>query len=297
MPNKQLILDDNSAKKIDVVIPYQEKDSAIIEMCVDGCIKNIYNLGCIYIVTKDTTLELDNVHLIDEDKLFDKGLSRSYIESRFRIERPDFVRRSGWIFQQFIKMGCSYALPNLRNYYLVVDSDVIFLRQMRFFKKDKMLLTKTKEYHRPYFNCYQRLLGKPARGDYSFVAHHMLMCKFFMLELLHVIEKRFNKRWYDAILDNIDDNNISMLSEYEIYGHYLEDNYPEKVIVRRLRNVQSFKIKYLLELLFNQADYATFHNYKSPQKNPRTNPKLYKLFLSLVSGRIQQQKRRKKRSP
>jgi len=292
-----LVQNELSDNKIDVVIPYHVKDSEVIEMCINGCINNVHNLGSIYIVTGDTNLTFDSVRIIDEDELFDDGLSKKYIESRLSTECPDLVWRAGWFFQQFIKMGCSYAIPNLADYYLVVDADVVFIRKMHFLKNDRMLLTKTKEHHQPHFNCCEKLLGEPINRKHAFVAHHMLMCKPIVLELLHYIKKRFNKIWYDAILDNIDNKDVLMFSEYETYGHYLENHHPEKLVVRCLRNAQRFKIRYLLKILLNRVDYVTIHNYKKPQNNPKTNPQKYRLFLSLVRNRVQRQKEQRNLGP
>lgn len=290
MGNEKLSLDKTSNNKIDVVIPYHSKDSEIIDMCIDGCINNIHDLGNIYLVANNSGQTFRVVRLIDEDELFDGNLCMKYIQSRLNTKCPDLVSRSGWFFQQFIKMGCSYAISNLADYYLVVDADVIFLKKIHFFENGRMLLTKTEEYHEPHFNCCEKLLGKPINRNHAFVAHHMLICKSIMQELLQDIEKRFNKTWYDAILDNVDNKDALVFSEYETYGHYLENRYPERLTVRRLRNVQSFKKRNLLMLLFNMADYATFHNYKKPENNPKTNPKMYKLFLSLTKNRVQKQK-------
>lgn len=278
--------------KIDVVIPYHEKDSKIIEMCICGCIKNVKDCGKIYVISNSTDLESGNIKLIDENGFFNDGLSRKHIKLRWTREYPTLAHRTGWLFQQFIKMGCSYSIPNLTDYYLVVDSDVIFLKRVHFFRNGRMLLTKSKEFHQPYFDCYERLLGEPANTEYSFIAHHMLISKAVMLELLNKIEKRFNKTWYDAILDNLEYKEGSIFSEYETYGHYLKNHYPEKFIARKLKNVQRFKIRYMLQILLNQVDYVTIHNYKKPQHNPKTNPQTYKLFVNLVRSRVQTQKRK-----
>lgn len=273
---------------IDVVIPYHSKDSDIIGMCIDGCIKNVPNLDNIYVITNDTDFSSNNFQLINENKLFEDQLSKKHIESVLRAKQPGLLHRSGWIFQQFIKMGSSYAIPNLKEHYLVVDADVIFLKKVLFLKKGRMLLAKTKEYHQPHFNCCEKLLGEPVNHNHIFVAHHMLVRKSIMLELLHNIESRFNKTWYDAILDNIniDGEQGSMIAEYELYGHYLENNYPEQLAIRKLRYVQRFKRRYLLPILLNQVYYVAIHSYKKPENNPKTDPDKYNLLLKLIRKKL-----------
>jgi hypothetical protein len=240
-------------------------------------------------VTKDINLKCDGIQLIHEDELFLGGVSKKYIESRLNEKHPNLVPRSGWLFQQFIKMGCSYAIPNLTDYYLVVDADVVFLKKISFFEDGNMLLTRVNKCHQPYFDFYERLLGETVEKKCSFIAHHMLICKSIMIEILNNIEKRFKKNWYDAILDNINSDEESMFSEYETYGHYLEGHYPQKVMVRDLRIAQRFKYKYLLRLLLNQVDYATIHNYKKPENNPKTDTRIYKWFVGIVRNKVQKQ--------
>jgi hypothetical protein len=279
--------------KIDVVIPYHSKDSDILEMCISGCVSNIYNLGNIYIVTKTKDLNFanfSNIYLINENELFTDGLSKRYIESRLHAECPGLVRRAGWLFQQLIKMGCSYAIAGLTEHYLVVDADVVFLKKIDFFREGRILVAKSDEFFRPYFDCYEKLLGESPDDRYSFVAHHMLISKTIMLELLDGLGKKFGKKWYDVIIENAHCGGGLVFSEYETYGHYLANRYQQSFLLRRLRNVQSFKIRYLLLILFNLADYVTFHDYKKPQNNPKTDPVKYKLFIGLVKYKLRKQK-------
>ena len=266
--------------KIDVLIPYHDKDRNIIAMCVRACAENIKNLGTIYVVSNNPSLELDNIRLIDENQFFDNLLSKKYIESRWTTEYPALAHRASWLFQQFIKMGSAYSIPNLSDYYLVVDADVVFLKTVRFFQNSQMLLAKSDEFHRPYFDCYERLLGEPADTNCSWVAHHMLISKPIMLELLQNIEERFNKIWYDAILDNIDYSQGSPFSEYETYGHYLKNHHPEKFRTRDLVYFQKLKLRHILMIILNRVDYVTLHSYKRINHNSKTL-KLLKTIMDL----------------
>jgi hypothetical protein len=261
---------DTAKNKIDVVIPYHEKDRDIVAMCVRGCSGNIENIGTIYVVSNNTDLHLDNITLINEKKFFDNKLSKQYIQSRWAKVNPNFAYKAGWLLQQFIKMGCAYSIPNLSDYYLVVDADVVFLKPTRFLENN----------HRPYFDCYERLLGEPADTNCSWVAHHMLISKPIMLELLQNIEERFNKIWYDAILDNIDYSQGSPFSEYETYGHYLKNHHPEKFRTRDLVYFQKLKLRHILMIILNRVDYVTLHSYKKISNNS-TALRLLKIIMDL----------------
>ena len=274
---------DNAANnKIDVLIPYHDKDRNIIAMCVRGCAENIKNLGTIYVVSNKMNLQLDNIRLIDEKELFDGRLSKKYVESRWARENPNLADRAGWLFQQFIKMGCAYSLANLSDYYLVVDSDVVFLKPTRFLENNQTLLAKTDEFHQPYFDCYERLLAEPADRNCSWVAHHMLISKSIMLELLRNIEQRFGEKWYDAILDNIDYTQRSSFSEYEMYGHYLQNHHPKKLAARKLVCLQKLKLRHIPMIILNRVDYVALHSYKRTNHNSNTI-RLFKTIVDLRS--------------
>lgn len=48
------------------------------------------------------------------------------------------------------------------DYFLIWDADTIPLRKLEFFDgQGRMLLTKAEEYHPPYFQTYEKILGQP----------------------------------------------------------------------------------------------------------------------------------------
>ncbi len=134
-----------SEEPIDVVIPYHEKDHDVVKLCIEACFKNIKGLRNIYIVSKSTNLHIEGIRFINEDKLFSDKLNKSYIEDTWRKMGVENLNLSGWLFQQFIKLGASYAVTNLSSNYVVVDADVVFLRPIKFFEGGKSLLSYGKE--------------------------------------------------------------------------------------------------------------------------------------------------------
>lgn len=269
---------------IDVIIPFHHKDKEIIDRCIKSCIKNIPEIGRIYVITSEKSINCSGVEIIDENKLFNGNLTLQIVEAKLAERFPAMVKKAGWFYQQFIKIGCSYAIPDISDYYLIVDSDVVFLKKTCFFNRDRMLITRGREFHKPYFNLYEQLLGEKAECRISFVAHHMLISKSMMAELLRKIEAKFNTKWYDAILDNLNDDRH--FSEYETYGHYVQNHYPFKIEVRNLINIQKFKLRHLFAVMLNFADYATFHAYKRPQNNPKTKLWIYRAIQTMIDRKI-----------
>lgn len=277
-------MSSEKSNTIDIVIPYHPKDVDIIHRCIKSCLKNISDIGRIYVITAEKSVVDSNVEIIDENSLFNGELTLKTIETKLAERLPAMAKRAGWFYQQFIKIGCSYAVPDISNYYLVVDSDVVFLKKICFFNRDRMLITRGREFHKPYFNLYEQLLGEKAGDGISFVAHHMLISRNIMMELLDKIETRFNTKWHDAILDNL--NHERQFSEYETYGHYAMNHYPSIIEIKKRVNIQRFKMRHLFAILLNWADYATFHAYKRPQNNLQTNWWIYRAIQTITDWRI-----------
>jgi hypothetical protein len=132
---------------------------------------------------------------------------------------------------------------------------------------------------------YARLFKETIEPKFSFIAHQMVMNKVIVNEMLSRIEQFHQKQWYEAIIDNLEDSK-SNFSEYELYGQYILRHHPEGIILRRLNNIEKFRYKPLIQLFFGFADYVTFHDYKKPQNNLKTNPIIYNLFLKIVKLKL-----------
>jgi hypothetical protein len=278
-------------KPIDVVIPYHEKDSDVVELCVKGCFKNIKGIRNIYIVSRNITPHIEGVHFVEEDKLFSGRLNKNYIEDRWQKIGVENLRISGWLLQQFIKIGASYAITNLSNNYVVIDADVVFLRPVEFFRDDRSLMCYGKGGFEPDYLCCEKLLGQKVCRDYSFVTHHMPINKQLIIELLEDIEKRFEKRWYDAAIDCFADKNLRF-SEYQLYGQFLFDKHKDKFRLRKLNYLEKYKLKYYPLMLLGIVDYIVFHSHRKPDVGHSINKytKKYKwkynVFLNYVRQKV-----------
>ena len=141
------------------------------------------------------------------------------------------VNRAGWYLQQFIKM--QYAMICEDEYYLVWDSDTVPLHKISMFSKDKPVFDMKNEYHQPYFDAIERLLGKDlVKSDKSFISEHMIINCAVMRELTDKIgslDSMEGNTWYEKVLGavNTEDLTASGFSEYETYGAYTSTYYPD----------------------------------------------------------------------
>jgi len=141
-----------------------------------------------------------------------------------------FPRAAGWYFQQLLKLQYAFVAPE-DDYYLIWDADTVPLRSMRFFDEaGRMLLTRASEHHAPYFETYRRLLGEEPHREFSFIAQHMVVQKSVAREMLERIERQApgEGNWAWKIMRSLPPTGLNLFSEYETYGHYLKNHYPER---------------------------------------------------------------------
>lgn len=209
----------------------------------------LVNTACrfIYIIAPQKILKsLRNFHqkviLVDETDVI-PGLTSKDI-ARYLSQVSPSDRFAKWYFQQFLKMGICNR-PDLMENYLIWDSDTILLRPITFFSDDrKTLFTKQlHKYRKPYFVTLHKILREQRRVDFSFIAQHMMINKQIMAEMINKIDvdSPFNSSWVWKILKSIFEENSSRFSppipefsEYETYGNYITNNYPEMVEHREL---------------------------------------------------------------
>lgn len=221
----------------DVIIPYHKKDSKVIQECIRSCKKYIKEIRNIYIITNDqfSFHEEQGVFLTSQDKFFGSKPTISYIKNYWDEENKLLSYRAGWIFQQFIKMGASYSIEGITDNYFVVDADVILLRPIEFLKNNgQTLMLEGEKVHEPYLTCYKKLVDlDPCFPPKSFVNPVVLLNKNIMTELLDHIEKLHDMPWYDAILKNMDLYELSPFSEFQTYGEYVFNKYPDFYIFKK----------------------------------------------------------------
>jgi hypothetical protein len=161
-----------------------------------------------------------------------------------------FPTAAGWYFQQLLKLQFAFV-ETTDDYYLVWDADTVPLRPMTFFDASgRMLLTKTTEYHPPYFDTYRRLLGEEPNREYSFITQHMLIQKSIAREMLTRIEEHVkgDGNWAWKIMRSLPNSGDNLFSEYETYGHYVKNHYAERIAIVERSWSREYKLKLSREM-------------------------------------------------
>lgn len=194
----------------------------------------LYEVNSIYIVTDKKYFKFFNfdfpaqIVLIDQNKVL-PNMIKSDLDS---LQLPFFPNRSGWYFQQLLKLGIS-NINSLSENYVVIDADTIFLKPITFINEyNQFVFLKATEYHMPYFENYKALLNEEPNREFSFISQYMVFNKTIVKMLCTDIEKQManSTTWNWAIMNNLKGESGSLFSEYETYGHYIKNHFPEKCV-------------------------------------------------------------------
>lgn len=200
----------------------------------------------IYVITNSSNFVLlegiaDNVKLLDENKLVD-GLNFASVRNALTSHLG--INLTGWYFQQFLKFG--FALTAFaKEDYLVWDADTVPLNHL-VFKDDSghyLFMPKT-EHHAPYFSTIDKLFDAPKKADYSFISEHMIFNVKIMRELIAKIGQAEipgcpkETLWFEKCIYAIQPGVLQGFSEFETYGTYCLNYYPD---IFRLRKFRTFR--------------------------------------------------------
>ncbi len=238
--------------KIDIIIPYHPKDEYTIKPCIDSLslIKNVKN---VYVISKHK-FEYKDVKWVSEDLFPFKKDDICKINTSIKSDR------AGWYLQQLLKMYALQVIEGISDNILLIDSDVIFLKEVNLINNDnKISYNFSLEYHKPYFDNMQKLNSFFERSvNISGICHFMLFQKYILDEIFELIKVE-GEEVYNTIIKSIDGSTQSGFSEYELYFHYIFKKYPNEFLIKKLKfeDVCDYK-----EYLNCDSIYIANHAYK-----------------------------------
>ena len=215
----------SSEMPIDVIIPAIEKDLEILPYTIEGNRRNVKHPISKILIVSPSSERIERL-------CSEKGCSFVNEKSVINIDPQSLhliirgLDRSNWYFQQFLKLS-SDKISDEENI-LLVDADTVFIRPQIFGHSGNIILNFSDEYHQPYFDHYKHLIKETVNCPVSFTSHHMLCEKSRLMELRKKIEEINGCAWHEAILKNVDKNEVSGCSEYEIYGQFVFLHYRKK---------------------------------------------------------------------
>ena len=155
-----------------------------------------------------------------EYKIFPESVFIQDFAEKFNRFAGGSTRR-GWYLQQLIKLEALSRASHLDRI-LIWDADTIPLREISFFdSQGNCQYFFGSEYHLPYFENIDRLLGLDKTILGSFIAQNFPITGKQIESFFSYIEKRHEKKWWDAVIESIDFGELSGFSEYETLGTFV----------------------------------------------------------------------------
>jgi len=157
-----------------------------------------------------------------EYKVFPESVfTRDFSEKLSQCVGKALPSRKGWYLQQLIKLEALKRASHLDRI-VIWDADTIPLREISFFdSQGNCRYYLGSEYHLPYFENIDRLLGLDKAHPSSFIAQNFPMTGDQVQAFFSYIEKRHKSMWWEAVIDSIDFDEFSGFSEYETLGTFV----------------------------------------------------------------------------
>ena len=253
---------------IDVIIPCTRKDLATLDLCIEGIRKNGQNVRRVIILSPEKYT--DKAEWFPEDRFpFNKkDIALALFADPERAENYLSLKknRAGWLLQQLLKLYATQVIPNLSSNILLLDADTIFLSPVQFIneKGGSIFHPSLREYHLPYFKHGRRMLPGFHRlhPEYSGVAHHMLMQKSVLENLMQEVEDLHKKPFWQVFCALVDQKDIyhAGASEYEIYFNYALAR-TDQVSIETLKWINTADIDSLDQYRREGYHYISSHDY------------------------------------
>ena len=225
--------------KYDLLILAAEKDYNKVPICVQQCRQHLKPLPTsIYIVTPTRLLNQPDatISYLDADILSVKKENINY-------------KQPGWIYKQLMNLFQDIT----SEFYLSVDADAFFLRDIQVFENETPKLfikSEQPERHAPYFILMNKLYGYERFCEKSFISDFMLFnkpaCRNFFGNSAQEFLNKINPLLYDGAL----------LADYEWYGNHLYNKLPNWYLLQDIKSktvgkFETYQTKELEDLIYS----------------------------------------------
>lgn len=251
---------------LDVVIPVHRKDAQSLNFIIDKVEELIEDVGNIYVISKEKYT--DRAIWIDEETYpFTINEVAKEIGNRGGVGAH---KRSGWYFQQILKLYTPKVVSNLSEHFLILDADTIPTHKVQFLCDDGRVVHNVKVdggcFSR-YYEHMEKILPELGEIDDTVnpIVNHMVFSKTILEDLFVIVENRYKKEFWKVFLNMVDvSGGLNTrgfqlgASEYLIYYHFCRNYHPETILVKPI-TVFSRARSFELGPRLNKYDFITRH--------------------------------------
>lgn len=261
-----------STAKIQLLYISTKKDFRTLSTSIEFAINSLQSCNL-----KEISVFVPENQVLECRKILRTSYPEITVESEYSLVnqeqweslRNHFKNRAGWVLQQILKVAG--ALHSSMDFTMVVDSDTLILRQRNWIIDGKSsVLTPSDEFNPDYYLFLQKLGVGSELPVHTFVSHHMLIEKKFLIDALSCIGANSVSDLVDICITQADTNSFSPLCvDYELYAQFMIENHPERIQLEKWANlgipVKYFNYfrskKYPIKILSKFYDSISFHSW------------------------------------
>lgn len=222
----------------DIVVPFHAKDAPVFyTYTLPSLLSNAIGLQTLYIVCAPSAMRdlsgIPCVRFVDETKnsFFSFQDVKVYLNN---------TSRAGWYYQQLLKLYAFRYIKQLRQHYVIWDSDTVLLRPTCFFHNDYGeicgLYSISPEYNPPYMEHMERLLPGLRRitSKWGGVTHHQPWTSSVLVDLFDRVEFRHGTQFWKAYLRCVEQKHYggAGCADYEVVMAFALRYHPGTIRIR-----------------------------------------------------------------
>lgn len=204
--------------KLDVIIPCSENDMSLIESSFSSLMKSTNQINKAFVISKKDP-KIDGVKWINQES--------------FPFNIQDLGSR--WRFQQCLKLYAPYIIPNILNYVLLADADVIWhCKNLKFIDQEGRTLF-VKSFNQKDIEGYENFrldvineLCGYIKYNYSAITHHAVIDRRILSNIFASCRRVFGNELQDIF-------SKGKPSEWELYHSYARRTSPNLQSHRALK--------------------------------------------------------------
>ena len=236
----------SSEKSVEIYMLASEKDVECLDITLPFAYRSVSGLPIsrVVLVVPDSIAEKIKHDLGDLGINFQVWPESAVVSySDLAIIRTHFGERSGWVYQQTLKLALLQNSP--ASYALIVDSDTVLLNPREWIKADASIaFTPTEEFNDAYFLFLENLGSMNVPPETSFIPHHMFYEISAFRTLTLQLEIDNTAQIIEKIKEHSDVSSPSPFSlDYEMYAQWSLSEVNPRVRLIRWSNISVSRSK------------------------------------------------------
>lgn len=218
-------------QKIDVFLPIAPKDLFRSRLVIKYLLRNVSDIATIHICTPTPILPIFETGEYDIRYHLDREILPYVTPQKWKF-------RPNWILQQFLKL---FQNVTKTEYYMTIDCDAIITNRLELFEENRPIWYYGYDQCEPqYFEFNKKMFNLDRKATHTYIGDIGFFNKNIIQHLVNYVNltpQQIIEKSYDIISHNCH------LSEFELYGNFVEMFYPGLYKPKRLKYLSTGKLQ------------------------------------------------------